>query len=719
MAVKGSGEVKPKGYYATNIKKGEVSQEVWEQLPEDLDETQYKKCSCCGEKLLIEEWFDEKPPEIINDSIVDTNTTRKHNKAEYEDECKLCKVKNKTGDNGDLSLDLAILEHYSDEELEELALDFKEVLEGIDVDIGAYIAMSDRFSNFLRYAWHHLGLPHPTEAQIHFCDFLQDSDEHTIVNAFRGIGKSWITSVFVVWKLWLDPDLKILVISASKERSDSFSIFTKRLLQEIPVLNDLIPNGERQSNKSFDVGDIAPAHAPSVKSAGITGQITGSRADIIIADDVEVVDNSATEDSREKLIEKCKEFVSILTPIKTSRIIYLGTPQTEESIYEKLAEMGYHKYVIPARYPEKVEKYKGYLAKFILDRLLAEPSLVGHATDPERFDDAELMSRELLIGASTFALQFQLDTELSDRERYPLRLSDLIVADINPDKVPSHISYASGKHQIIKDLPNLGFSGDRLYEAGFVEEPLVDYTGIAMFIDPSGRGTDETAYAIVGHYAGRLHLIDFGGLQGTGYSDANMLTLAELIRDNHVTMCIIEDNYGDGMFTKLITPVIRRTAKACGIEEIKVNSNKELRIIHALEPVMNGHRLVVSREALKRESDWVQKDRKNNNQYSLQYQLTRITKERNSLSHDDRLDALAGCIKYWTEFLSKDIEKAVADAKKKIIQAELDRLKELHNQLGNNERADKTSSRDRLLKRGGVRNTKDNRKNMNALRGRR
>lgn len=683
-------------YYETALKQGEVTQMVWEALPDELDKTKFKKCDCCNQYMNIEEMF-------------------------YKPNTKVCKIctskKNIQGTSNDLSMDYSILLGYTPEEISELSEEFSEVLEGIDVDIGMYIAMNNRFSNFLRYAWHHLGLPEPTEAQIHFCDFLQDTDEHTIVNAFRGIGKSWITSVFVVWKLWLDPELKILVISASKERADSFSIFTKRLFQELPILHDLIPNGERQSNKSFDVGDIAPAHAPSVKSAGITGQITGSRADIIIADDVEVIDNSATEDAREKLIEKCKDFISILTPKPTSRVIYLGTPQTEESIYDKLASMGYNKYIIPARYPEKPEKYKGYLAKFILDRMIANPSLVGRSTDPKRFSDEELLSRELLIGASTFSLQFQLDTELSDADRYPLKLSDLCVTDFDSNKVPSHISYASSKFQQIKDIPNLGFSGDRLYEAGFIELPLVDFQGKAMYIDPSGRGTDETTYAIIGQYAGRLHLIDWGGFRGTGYSDETMSALAHLIKDNGVNTCIIEDNFGDGMFTKLFSPVVRRIAKHCAILEEKVHSNKEKRIIDALEPLMNQHRLIVNREAIRREVEWVQKDRQNNLQYSLIYQMTRITKAKGSLKHDDRLDALAGCVKFFLDFLNKDVELAVKTAKERALIDELNRLRGIHKMLYPDTKAKQVTSVSKMLKRGGIRNSTSGNLNSTKRRG--
>lgn len=703
MAVKGSGIVQDKKYYETKLSLGELEQKVWEAIPEALDKSSLKKCKCCNEYLLEETFFDA----VIVEEGGKVITTK--------EVCKICDIK-LNGAPVELALDYSALKMFTQKELKAFKKSYKEIANNSDVDAEMYIAMNDRFSNFLKYAWYHLGLPEPTSAQIEFCNFLQDSDEHTIVNAFRGIGKSWITSVFVVWKLWLNPDLKILVISASKERADSFSIFTKRLLQELPVLHDLIPNGERQSNKSFDVGDIAPAHAPSVKSAGITGQITGSRADIIIADDVEVIDNSATEDAREKLIEKCKDFISILTPVSTSRVIYLGTPQTEESIYDKLAGMGYKKYIIPARYPERPEKYKGYLAPFILEAMIANPELIGHATDPKRFGDAELLSRELLIGSSTFSLQFQLDTELSDSERYPLKLSDLIVADLDAFKVFSHISYASSKHQQIKDIINLGFSGDRLYEAGFTEMPMIDYQGMAMYIDPSGRGSDETTYAVVGMAMGRLHLITWGGFSGTGYSDTNMTALANVIKDYNVKTCIIEDNFGDGMFTKLFSPVVRRIAVKCAILEEKVHSNKEARIIDTLEPVLNQHRLVINREAIRAEIEWVQKDRKNNMQYSLLYQMTRITKRKNALKHDDRLDALAGVVRFWIEHLNKDVDLAVRLSKDKALRDELDRLRKIYDLQHPPKEIHRTSTSN-LMKRGGAR-TSTNKNNALALRRR-
>ena len=193
-----------------------------------------------------------------------------------------------------------------------------------------------------------------------------------------------------------------------------------------------------------------------------------------------------------------------------------------------------------------------------------------------------------------------------------------------------------------------------------------------------------------------------------------MSALAHLIKDNGVNTCIIEDNFGDGMFTKLFSPVVRRVAKTCSILEEKVHSNKERRIIDTLEPVMNQHRLIVSREAIKREVEWVQKDRQNNLQYSLLYQMTRITYAKNSLKHDDRLDALTGCVKFFLDFLNKDVDLAVKTAKDRALMDELNRLKALHLMVYPDAKTKPKSSVTKLLNRGGIRGSNSN--NTNAIR---
>lgn len=539
-------------------------------------------------------------------------------------------------------------------------------------------AVKMRFSNFLYLVWLHLGLPPPTRLQYEIADYLQFGPRRSMVQAFRGIGKSWITAAFVLWLLLCNPQLRILVVSASKDRSDAFTIFLKRLIHDMPLLQHLAPrDGQRDSAVAFDVGPAKPAQAPSVKAVGITGQMTGSRADVVVADDVEVPKNSLTQLMRDRLLEAIKEFDAILTTNRElNRILYLGTPQTEMSIYSTLPERGFDIRTWTARYPDakRLERMRAILAPTLVAQLEANPELVGQPTD-SRFTDIDLMEREASYGRSGFALQFMLDTTVSDGDRYPLKLSDLIVSELNAlsSKVPVSVLWGSAPDLIINDLEAVGLAGDRWYRPMFTSksDDWADITGSVMFIDPSGRGKDETSYAVVKYSHGMLWCTASGGFKD-GYSTETLDALAVVAQSHKVNLCIIEPNYGGGMFNELFKPVLNRTYPKCGVEEAPwARGQKEPRIIDTLEPIMNQHRLVFMRSVVEEDLKQAKEDQK----YSLFYQMTRLTKDRGSLAHDDRLEAVAGACAYWVDSMSRDEKKAEAKHREKLLDEELKKFK--------------------------------------------
>lgn len=523
------------------------------------------------------------------------------------------------------------------------------------------------FRVFAYVVWQHLNLPEPTPVQYDICQYLQNGPKRSIIQAFRGVGKSFLTSAYVLWVLLNDPQKKILVVSASKERADAFSTFVKRLINEMPLLAHLKPKeGQRDSVISFDVGPAIADHSPSVKSVGITGQLTGSRADILIADDIETPGNSATQMMRDKLSELVKEFDSVLKPLDSSRIIYLGTPQLEMSLYNALAERGYETRIWPALYPEiaKVPSYQGKLAPKITQYIEQNADATGKPTDPKRFGEEDLLERKASYGRAGFALQFMLDTSLSDADRYPLKVQDLVVMNLNPTMAHTKLAWAASPELCLNDLPNVALTGDRFYRPMWHSEDMVEYSGCVMAIDPSGRGMDETGFAIVKVLAGTMYLVEAGGLAG-GYSDQTLESLARLAKKHSVNHVIVESNFGDGMYTKLLTPIMAKHHR-CLVEEVRHSTQKELRIIDTLEPVMSTHRLVVDQRVIQSDFESA-KDVK----YSLFYQMTRITKDRGALIHDDRLDALAMAVGYWVEHMARDQDKAVQSIRDKALKDEL------------------------------------------------
>ncbi len=528
----------------------------------------------------------------------------------------------------------------------------------------------DDFRVFLRQVWDFLGLPPPTPVQNDIAYNLQHGPRRFIIQAFRGVGKSWITVAFVCWNLFLDPQMKIEVISASGGLAEDFTKFTKQLIHGMPLLQHLAPRqGQRDKGTSFDVGPSTPSKDPSLKAAGITGQITGTRADLIVADDIEIPKNSFTFHLRDKLAEQVKEFDAILKP--GGRIVYLGTPQVESSIYPKLhRERGYKIRIWPSEVPEKPHLYRGNLAAFVTN--LEGPP--GTPTDPLRFNEVDLGERKLSYGTSGYALQFMLDTNPSSGDKHPLKLKNLIVMSLDDKVGPATVAWGADRDNVIQDLQAGGFDGDEYHRPAFTGEEASEWKATVCAIDPSGKGKDETAYSIVRYHHGMLYLVDCGGFRD-GFADETLDQIAAACARWKVQWVIDEPNYGGGMFRQLLRPKLAQYMGAAGRFDDEWNAwstgNKEMRILDTLEPIFGGHRLVVDRRVIEADLE-VQHD---NSQYSLVQQMTRMERLKGALPHEDRLESLAMACQYWVEKMDLDTRKAEDRLRKARLMDELGRYK--------------------------------------------
>jgi len=525
-------------------------------------------------------------------------------------------------------------------------------------------ALQDDFKLFLQALWGQLDLPEPTKAQYAIADYLQHGPKRLQIQAFRGIGKSWITGAFVLWTLFKNPEKKIMIISASKERADNMSIFLQKLIIETPWLNYLQPKSDdsRWSRISFDV-NCSPHQAPSVKSVGITGQLTGSRADLMILDDIEVPGNSMTEMMREKLLQLCTEAESILTPKDDYRIMYLGTPQTTFTIYKKLAERNYRPFVWPARVPRKLTNYEGVIAPQ-LQADIEKGAQPWDPTDPDRFQEDDLIEREASMGRSNFMLQFMLDTSLSDAEKFPLKNADLIVTSVNPTSAPDNIVWCSDPKNCLKELPTIGLPGDYFYSPMQLQGEWDVYSETICSVDPSGRGSDETVAAYLSQRNGVMYLHEMRAYHD-GYTDNTLLDILKGCRKYDVKTLLIESNFGDGIVSELFKKHLQQTKQSIHIEETRANVRKEDRIIDTLEPVLNQHRLVVDKKVI----EWDYRSNPDTApekrlQYMLFYQLSRMCREKGAVRHDDRIDALAQGVKYFTDILSISAQQNIIDRKR-------------------------------------------------------
>ena len=519
------------------------------------------------------------------------------------------------------------------------------------------------FKLFLQALWTQLDLPNPTRAQYAIADYLQHGPKRLQIQAFRGVGKSWITGAFVLWTLFNNSERKIMIISASKERADNMSIFLQKLIIETPWLSHMRPKSDdsRWSRVSFDI-NCSPHQAPSVKSVGITGQLTGSRADLMILDDIEVPGNSMTELMREKLLQLCTEAESILTPNEDSRIMYLGTPQTTFTVYKRLAERSYKPFVWPARYPRKITNYEGLLAPQLVEDL-DKGAEKWDVTD-DRFDNEDLIEREASMGRSNFMLQFMLDTSLSDADKFPLKCADLIVTSVNPKSAPESAIWCSDPQNVIKDLPTVGLPGDYFYSPMQLQGDWDSYTETICSVDPSGRGSDETTAAYLSQRNGILYLHEMRAYRD-GYSDKTLLDILKGCKKYEVSKLVIETNFGDGIVSELFRKHLQQTNQRIDVEEVRATVRKEDRIIDSLEPILNQHRLVIDRSVI----EW---DFRSNPDeapekrlmYMLFYQMSRMCREKGAVKHDDRIDCLAQGVQYFTDAMGISAQEAIKERKR-------------------------------------------------------
>jgi len=514
--------------------------------------------------------------------------------------------------------------------------------------------LMDSFPCFAHYTFAFLGLPALSTVQLEIVGFMEDKEmehPHKLIQAGRGQGKSILSQCLVVWYLLNNPDEHILIVSAGSQRASNYTTFVKKLIGLLPVTRPMTPrnNRERTSTQAFDVAGATASDSPSVYATGVGGQITGMRATKIIFDDIESHLTVQSLSLTERVVHSMNEAFNLLMS-GHDHAIFLSTPHSINSIYIDLLDKGTQGFIVPSIYPSDESVYSGFLAPFITDRIAKNDNLIGSAVD-ERLDLGFLKTKEIKIGKSNFKLQYQLDVSESDQLRHPLKLSDFIVTDVSDEDAPLKIGYSSMPDNMLYSIKHNGFKADRLYSPLYSSDERSEYETKIMSIDPSGKGKDELGIAIIYSLNTRLFVKKITGLQG-GYDDDVMENISSLCALHGITTAVIEENWGGGMFTKMLEPHLKRISPSTGIDEIRVTGQKEIRIAETLEPLLNQHRLVIDKDTL-------EKDKQSLTKNSFTYQMSHLTKERDCLQHDDRLDALANGVIYLLESMSDNEEFGV------------------------------------------------------------
>lgn len=392
----------------------------------------------------------------------------------------------------------------------------------------------------------------------------KEGNKQLLLMAFRACGKSTLVGLFCAWLLYSNPSLRIMVLAAEEMLARKMVRNVKRIIEKHPLTRDLRPNSPDQwASDRFTVKRDLELRDPSMLSRGVFSNITGTRADVIICDDVEVPNTCATVEKRKELRERLKEIEFILGANGTQ--FYVGTPHTYFTLYaeEPRAEIG-----------EDIPFLHGFARLLIPIR-----DAHGESAWPERFDDQSIREMETRSGPAHFSSQMMLQ---------PRNIADCHLNPANLCRYDDALEYKE-----IDRKPQLSLGNKRLV------------SGSAWWDPAFGNGADNSVCAIVftdedGHrYLHRmLYIPKRKGSEETDEATRQCLLIAQLLGECHITHIGIEIN-GLGRFLPgILRNVLRSKNLPVAIREISSRQPKNLRILEAFDAPMAANMLHVHRSVL-------------------------------------------------------------------------------------------------------------------------
>ncbi len=420
-------------------------------------------------------------------------------------------------------------------------------------------------------------------------------DRELLLMAFRSSGKSTIVGLFCAWVLMGDPNLRIMVLAADFALAKKMVRNVKRIIERHPLTVGLKPpRREHWASDQFTVNRSGELRDPSMVAKGIGANITGSRAEIIICDDVEVPNTCDSAPKRLDLRERLGEIEYVLVPGGTQ--LYVGTPHSFYTIYAKHPRL-------------EAGETRPFLDGF---ERLEIPLLdaTGASAWPERFPADKVAGIRRRTGPNKFDSQMLLQ---------PVNIAD---GRLDPDRLrlyEAELVYAESN-----GLPMLSLMGKRLVSASCWWDPAYGAPGkgdssvvAALFTDDSG-----------GYWLHRVRYLEHDPAQAD-VDEATQLCrqVAAFVRELHLPAVTLETN-GIGRF---LPGLLRRELAAggtpCAVVEANSKRSKDQRIIDAFDAVLaagalSAHRSVWNTPFIAEMREW----------------------QPGGKARDDGLDAVAGCL---------------------------------------------------------------------------
>ena len=431
----------------------------------------------------------------------------------------------------------------------------------------------------------------------------ESGDRQMLLMAFRGSGKSTLVGLFAAWLLARDPNLRLLVLAADLALARKMVRNVKRLIERHPVTRKLAlkpRQADQWTAEQFTIVRPAELRDPSMLARGIGANLTGSRADIVVCDDVEVPNTCDSAPKRADLRARLAEIDYILVPGGTQ--LYVGTPHTYYTLYA-----------------EQPRREIGESAPFLdgFKRLtLPVQAADGRSRWPERFPIEAIARIRRHTGANKFQSQMMLE---------PVSLS---AGRLDPDRLRPYD--AEIEYREAGGRPVLSLKGKRLVSASCWWDPAYgarsdggDASVIAaLFTDECG------SYHL--HRIRYLNAPDAEVQAAEDQAGRQCRLVAGFVRDLHLPSVSLEIN-GLGRFLPgLLRGELKKAGVACAVIEVSSRQPKHQRIVEAFDVVLaagalNAHRSVWDTPFVREMRDW--------------------RPDARFKGRDDGLDAVAGCLK--------------------------------------------------------------------------
>lgn len=437
----------------------------------------------------------------------------------------------------------------------------------IDGDQYSQTVKSVTFPEFV-WIWTESQGQHMPRLHLKISRWLEDNwrngERQQLLMAFRSSGKSTLVGLFSAWLLLQNPCLRILVLAADFALAKKMVRNVKRIIERHPFTQGMKPErADQWASDQFTVVRPQELRDPSMLARGLSANITGSRADVIICDDVEVPNTCATAMQREELRTKLSEIEYVLVP--GGLTLYVGTPHTFYTIYaeQPVAETG---------------ETRPFLAGF---KRLSLPIInkKGQSAWPERFSDEDIARIRRRTGPNKFESQMML-RPVNVMEG---RLDPALLKFYNDE-----IDYREAHRRAV-----LNIGERRMVAASCWWDP-------AYGARADGKGDGSVIAAVFADDEGDLwlHRVEYLKADAQEVTDAatqQCRRVAEFLRDLHLPAIALETN-GLGKFLPgLLRQELRKTGVASSVIEVASRTPKATRIIEAFDALLAAGRLYVHR----------------------------------------------------------------------------------------------------------------------------